>query len=182
MEVDKRTNMKEEDLPSLPPISGKDLKSIIDVLSSIKNPNDKKKKLLTNSEINSLANLRFQDGEQILSLQYRWFVYEIIWILSKKGFDITYNFLNMNWEKILGNANIRKKILFENPLMEKSREKFLVDMEIYRNKNEVVEGGEACKKCLSTSTISVEKQMRSADEPVTIRVTCLECGYKWTAQ
>ena len=168
------------ELPPLPPISSKQLKGVVDILISLKD--EKGEKLLTKEQATELASLRFSNGETILNLEHRWFIYEMVWLVNKKGYEITTNFLSVNWEKALGSHNIRKKMFFENPLMEGPKEKFAVDMEIYRNKSEVVVGGEACRKCRSSSTISLEVQCRSADESVTIKVTCLECGYKWTAQ
>ena len=178
--TDSMEENKEEELPPLPPISTKAVKGISDVLTSLNTENGDS--LVSKEESKNLASLRFKNGEIILSLEERWFVYEIIWLLSEKGYEQTYNFLSNDWEKALGSMNIRKKMLFENPLMDPQKEKFAVDMEIYRNKTEVVVGGESCRRCKSGSTISVEKQMKSCDELVSIKVTCLACGYKWSAQ
>jgi transcription elongation factor S-II len=38
-----------------------------------------------------------------------------------------------------------------------------------------------CKKCRSTRCTYYEMQTRSADEPATIFVTCLDCGKHWRA-
>ena len=73
-------------------------------------------------------------------------------------------------------------MLFENPLMSPLKEKFAIDMEIYRNKSDVVVGSEKCRRCKSESTISSEKQTRCADEMTSIKVYCNDCGFKWTAQ
>ena len=138
--------------------------------------------LVNKEEAKTLENLKFKNGENILSLQYKWFVYEIIWLLNKKGYEITYNYLNANWETFFGSHNIRKKMLFENPLMESTREKFLIDMEIFRKKSDLTEAGEKCKRCQSESTVSIEKQTRSCDEAVSISIWCQSCGFKWRAQ
>ena len=42
----------------------------------------------------------------------------------------------------------------------------------------IVEGIQ-CKKCKSKNTISSERQTRRADEPPTLFVKCLNCGYEW---
>ena len=36
-----------------------------------------------------------------------------------------------------------------------------------------------CGKCKSTKTTSYQVQTRSADEPMTVFVTCMDCGNKW---
>ncbi len=37
-----------------------------------------------------------------------------------------------------------------------------------------------CPKCKKRNTFVEERQVRSADEPATQFITCLECGNKWT--
>ena len=74
---------KEEELPPLPPISTKAVKGISDVLTLLKAENGDP--LVSKDESKNLASLRFRNGEIILSLEERWFVYEIIWLLAEKG-------------------------------------------------------------------------------------------------
>ena len=136
---------------------------------------------ISKSEADTLTGLKFSDGEKILSLEEVWFIYEMVWVLKQVGYEKTLNFLSVNWEKVLGKMNIRKKMLFENPLMEKTKEKFALDMEIYRNKVDV-EKGEPCKRCRSENTISKGTFARSADEPEVIKIYCVSCGFRWTAQ
>ena len=148
-------------------------------------------KLLDKQEAQTLLDLKLDD-EPLLNED--WFTYEVMWLIVKLGYQTTYNFLAIDWNKRfielnskmgkaeLNTEDIRKTILFDNPLMESSREKFLVDMEIFRNKPEVVVGGETCRKCNSDSTIAVESQTRSADEAQTIKIRCLQCGWRWQAQ
>ena len=131
----------------------------------------------------TLTSMKFERGDNILTLEDRPFVYEVVNMINKLDYDVVYNFLNTDWEKVFGQgAGLRKHILFENPLLESSKEKLAMDMEIFRNKVDVSVGAVDCKKCGSSETLSVEKQMRSSDEPMTIRVTCLQCKHKWTAQ
>lgn len=41
-------------------------------------------------------------------------------------------------------------------------------------------GGEfTCSKCKSNKTSFYEKQTRSSDEPMTVFITCLNCGKHW---
>jgi len=156
---------------SLPPLNKKE--SVSSVL--------KKLTVLTDEQIKELTELKFSDGEAILTLEDRNFLYEIAWLIKEKDYEITYNFLSADWEKVLGSHNIRKKMLFENPLLEKAKDKFYLDMNIYKTRISV-EAGEKCRKCGSTETISVSKQTRSADEAATIKITCINCKFRWTAQ
>ena len=136
---------------------------------------------INKDEANSLAALKFNNGEYKLTLEDRNFVYEMVWLLNQVGFEKTFNFLSTDWEKVLGSHNIRKRMLFENPLMEKTRDKFILDMDIFKNSVEV-EAGEKCRKCGSEETISVVLQLRSADEASSIKHVCLGCGKKWASQ
>ena len=136
---------------------------------------------LKDNEIKNLTELKFINGEPILTLDDTNFLYEIVWLIKEKGYDIAYNFLSVDWEKVLGSEDIRKKMLFENPLMEKAKDKFYIDMNIYKTRV-TVEAGEKCRKCGSTETISASKQTLSADEQATIKITCINCKFRWTAQ
>lgn len=168
----------------LPKIPKKLIRSVTKILTDIKKPDGTD--LLTKSEAETLANLQFsQSGRPVLTTEDFEFMYEIIWMIVQPeiGYQNVYNFLSTDWEIIFGTTpNIRKKILFENPLLSGAREKFLVDMEIYRNKIDVEEAGEECPKCQSSSTVSATKQKRSADEMAAITIFCTDCKYKWYAQ
>lgn len=141
---------------------------------------DKIQSLLTEKQFQELTQLKFSSGEKILSGE-DYFTYEIAWLLYKLGFTITYNFLNAGWDKVLTGEDIRRQMLFENPLLEKAKDKFILDMNIYKTRIEV-EAGEKCRKCGSIETISATKQTRSADEAATIKILCLNCKFRWTAQ
>ncbi len=131
----------------------------------------------------SLESLKFQRGDNILTLEDRPFIYEIVDMLSVLDFVVVYNFLNAGWEKVFGSeTDLRRKIIFENPLLEKSKDKMAMDMEIYRSKVEVTVGAYDCKKCGSSETLTVTKQTRSSDEAATVMVSCLQCQHKWKAQ
>ena len=61
----------------------------------------------------------------------------------------------------------------------------LIRLKSVRDKNKYEQNMEAatdsfkCRKCRSTKCTYYELQTRSADEPMTIFITCLECGTKW---
>jgi DNA-directed RNA polymerase subunit M/transcription elongation factor TFIIS len=61
----------------------------------------------------------------------------------------------------------------------------LIRLKSIRDKNKYEQNMEAatdsfkCRKCHSTKCTYYELQTRSADEPMTIFITCLDCGTKW---
>jgi transcription elongation factor S-II len=61
----------------------------------------------------------------------------------------------------------------------------LIDAKIKRDKNKYEINMEAstdsftCRKCKSNKCTYYQMQTRSADEPMTTFVTCLECGQRW---
>jgi DNA-directed RNA polymerase subunit M/transcription elongation factor TFIIS len=63
--------------------------------------------------------------------------------------------------------------------------KELIDKKIKKDKSKLNENIQAstnmftCKKCKSKKCTYYELQTRSADEPTTIFVTCLDCGKNW---
>ena len=63
--------------------------------------------------------------------------------------------------------------------------KTLLDQKIKRDANKFTTNIQAstdmftCKKCKSKRCTYYEMQTRSADEPATIFVTCLDCGKNW---
>lgn len=157
-------------LPKLPEINKGLIQDVETTLVSLNVEKD---------EAKALTDLNFVNNGPILTMEDRYFIYEVLGMLKKVGYEETYKFLNQGWEYSLG---IRKKMLFESPLMRRAREKFQVDMEIYRNKPDPVTHGEKCLKCQSDSTISITTQTKSSDEISTIKVKCLQCGFRWTAQ
>lgn len=164
--------------PSVPVVKSE---SLTEILHSLKRSDGQQ--LVDYNQAVALTSLKFERGDQILTLMDRPFVYEVVNMLNSLDYDVVYNFLDTKWERVFGRGpGLRKKIIFENPLLASSKEKLSLDMEIFRNKVDVAKGAVDCKKCGSDETIAVEKQLKAADEPMTIRVTCLQCGHKWTAQ
>lgn len=164
--------------PAVPNIANQ---TIVGVLPTIKKSDGTS--LVDYNQAVGLSNIKFTTGEPVLSLTDRYFVYEVVNLLNDLDYEVVFNFLSTDWIKVFGNVHdLRKKILFENPLMEPAREKLKMDMEIFRGKVDVGVGSVNCRRCNSTETISIESQTRSGDEMISVRVSCLQCGYKWQAQ
>lgn len=113
-------------------------------------------------------------GQQLLSLDDPQFVYNIAGFIRnpKGGFESTYTYLT---DPALQEYRSKDEILFMSPLLKPARDKADIDAEILRNKVLVTKGVK-CRRCGSSNTISAEKQIRSADEPMTVIVSCLNCG------
>ena len=171
----------EPDLPKLERSKGTGNSSNKGMVSTLLSVKKNGKSILTNDQGKELSSLKFRDGEYRLTLEDRNFIYEIMWLLKEVGFDKTFNFLSADWEKVLGSHNIRKRMLFENPLLDRARDKFILDMDIFKTTVQV-EAGEKCRKCGSEETISVVSYIRSLDEPPRVAVKCLACSHKWNAQ
>lgn len=133
--------------------------------------------LISSDEISLLEKIYLTNNDPFfrLSDDTKSVIYEIISQIYAKGFTNVYNTLiSKKWTK-------RSEYFFQNsPEMELSRQKASIDKEIFNSKIEASKGAFKCRRCGSEETISVEKQMRRADEPTTIKVTCLSCGNKWT--
>ena len=138
--------------------------------------------LTTPDQAGYLMGLTFSTGEPILTLSDRSFVYEIVNMLYQLNYEDVKEFLDQDWIQKVGSQNTRRKILFESPLMIKSKLRQDLDMEIFRGELDVAQGMVNCKRCGSENTIAMKSQTRSGDEGMTIKVTCIQCGYKWTAQ
>jgi len=155
------------------PVNVSTMTNLTGVMGSIKKEDGSP--LLTVNEITTLSNLSFDNGEKMLDMNDRYFIYEIVNILHELGYEKTYEYLN----SLRNMGGSKREMLFDNPLLTPAKDKLSLDMEIFRNKVDVTHGDVDCRKCGSDNTISVQKQMRSADEPMTTFVTCQQCGNKW---
>lgn len=59
------------------------------------------------------------------------------------------------------------------------RLKSIRDKNKYEQSLEAVTDSFTCRKCKSKKCTYYELQTRSADEPMTLFITCIECGTKW---
>ena len=99
-------------------------------------------------------------------------------------------YLNLSNEKLITdllNKEITPKILANMTHQEMNPEhwKDLIDKKSKRDANKYINNAQAstdmftCRKCKSKRCTYYELQTRSADEPATIFVTCLDCGKNW---
>nr|QDY51860.1 transcription factor S-II [Mimiviridae sp. ChoanoV1] len=86
----------------------------------------------------------------------------------KKNEFTPYQLVNMNYQE-----------LFPENWKELIDMKFKKDKVLYESKKEAMTDKFVCKRCGSRETCYYEVQTRSADEPMTIFITCLNCGNRW---
>lgn len=54
------------------------------------------------------------------------------------------------------------------------------EVEEFKKNNQATSNAFTCKKCKMKKCQISERQTRSGDEPATVFITCLECGYSFT--
>jgi len=121
----------------------------------------------------ALLGLTYANGSKIITLSNLGVLVEI-----RQMFDQLP--ANEVWE-ILHNAVDAKNILWDQPSMEAGRRAVEQEINLQQlEESQGVEGIETCKYCQCKRVNIRAKQTRSADEPMTIRFTCPECGKSWT--
>lgn len=135
--------------------------------------------ILSEDQISKLTDITLSNGRKFFSIDNdrdRDGIYMILGDFDKYPFDDVYTALTRR------KYNSKDEYIFEeSPGMGFSRYKAKIDTEIFKNKIETVPGTFKCRKCTSEETIAMESQMRSADEPATIVVTCVMCANTWKA-
>lgn len=87
--------------------------------------------------------------------------------------------INRDKLKNILNDLLAKKINFTLQYFNDSREKYLLDFKISTSEIEIEEGIYTCNKCGKNKTTKIQLQTRSADEPMTNFIRCINCGSKW---
>jgi len=97
------------------------------------------------------------------------------------------NLKNIEFQKTILSENIEPQTIafMTHHEMNPERWAVLIQQKILRDQSKLTTNIEAstdmytCKKCKSKKCTYYELQIRSADEPATIFVTCLDCGKHW---
>ena len=76
-------------------------------------------------------------------------------------------------------VNLTIQELFPEHWKQLIDEKYRKNKVLYETKKEAMTDQFKCRKCGSRETCYYEMQTRSADEPMTIFITCLNCGNRW---
>lgn len=151
------------------------LEDLLRKINFTKNPESEDIRM-TEDQIWRLTSLTSKTDVPIFNLTNVSILYDIIGGILDFGFDNFMLFL----EDIIQNDKIKfSEILFSSPIFDRERDLFFINLERSRRKVGTSKGLLKCPNCKSQSTESIEKQTRSADEPMTIISTCLECGKTW---
>lgn len=103
---------------------------------------------------------------------------------------------NINSDSYIGNKSFMKKItspdfnlsniaflnsqeIFPEHWKKMLDDKYKRDKKLYEEKQEAMTDQFKCGRCKSKKCTYYELQTRSADEPMTIFITCLNCGNRW---
>nr|QBK90625.1 MAG: transcription factor S-II [Pithovirus LCPAC104] len=131
------------------------------------------KRLISDQEILSIKN------RDIIDYKDTGLILVIVNLIREIGYKDLNNFLD-KVSFLKDKRSIKSEIIFNNPLTKNLQEKSIENIKSYEKKPENVEGlfGE-CAKCKSLKISYVQIQTRSADEPMTIIITCVECDNTW---
>jgi DNA-directed RNA polymerase subunit M/transcription elongation factor TFIIS len=86
---------------------------------------------------------------------------------------------SMKVDEIIMEIKERKYNDYLSKLFKESEDEFRKEIIKILTPIQVVEGLFECPRCKSKKTKSTEVQTRSADEPPTYFILCLNCGYRW---
>jgi DNA-directed RNA polymerase subunit M/transcription elongation factor TFIIS len=100
---------------------------------------------------------------------YKWCVYGVVGLLCQ----------NTDKKEVLKDIKAGK-IGWQNPTYDNVAAKIEEFDNYLIIPFEVVEGVTECPRCKSRRTLNVQKQTRSADEPMTTFSRCVDCGFQWT--
>ena len=124
---------------------------------------------------------------KLKKLVRKWESKEFVALYMDRLRSIYINLKNPNFLAQIKNKEITPQQLSKMTHQEFNPEhwKELIERKIKRDSSKYVMNIEAstdmytCKKCKSKKCHYFEMQTRSADEPTTIFVTCLDCGKQW---
>ncbi len=143
------------------------------LVSRLKSFRDSTKgQLLSDGEISKLLSLLRPDGQRLIYTSDDW--YNVTAQIYQFKFEPIYNVLS---SQVWPNFN---EVYRRLPIFELSKRRQRVDIAALRKQVEIAEGVFKCGKCGSEETLSKQKQVRGADEPMTLFIRCVHCGTQWT--
>lgn len=126
---------------------------------------------LSAEQVNTLVNLEYANGGRILSKDRPQVTIDTINLLQKLPFENVVTYLR--------ESSSSKDLVMNSPLLENERERVQLEVDNLQSTIEAEEGVHQCESCGSERTIAFQKQVRSADEPMSTFVRCLGCGKRW---
>ena len=143
------------------------VETIRDILENVKEPQ------LTSKQREDLLALQYSRNSKdlILSRERRDVLLEILGLIVDIGFEKTMSYLR--------STTSPEDLLQNLPNLREEKGKLDVEATLLRQKERGIKGVGKCGKCGSGELVFVENQRRSADEPATVSVRCIQCGNKW---
>ena len=135
---------------------------------------------LSTDQANRLASLTV-NGYPLLSVNDRNSLYSIVTMIKQLDFEQAMTYMDelLRSRSFDSISQAVDAIVYDSQLLAKVRSKTIADLENFKRKKSTAKGLYTCRVCGSKETISVEKQLRSADEPMTLIITCVVCGKTW---
>lgn len=129
--------------------------------------------LVTKEDLPRLTELKYPNGAPIFNLQNRDALYAGLSILLQNDLQTALDFFSTVKEP--------SDLTFKSPQMHNAEEKYLLGIRTLKAKSEVLiaEGIFECPRCHNKRINYTEKQIRSADEPTTLFLLCVECQFQW---
>lgn len=131
-------------------------------------------------EIALMLGIRWNDGFQVLTMDNPELVYEFTSICIQSP-NIEMACININHVTSKVAREFGAKIILDTFPFVKEWNEYIADIDRAKNAIDLIEGEIQCKKCGSLRTNTVRIQMRSADEPTTVKSICHACGFRWTS-
>lgn len=132
-----------------------------------------------------IFNYSLKEAEQRKVLK-KWDNHRFVKIYLDRLRSVYLNLNNTIIEQInSGTIKVHKIAFMTHQEMSPDRWSKLIEAKIKRDKNKFETNVEAatdtftCRKCKSNKCTYYQMQTRSADEPMTTFVTCIECGNRW---
>lgn len=132
-----------------------------------------------------IFNYSLKEAEQKKVLK-KWDNHRFVKIYLDRLRSVYLNLNNTIIEQInSGTIKVHKIAFMTHQEMSPDRWSKLIEAKIKRDKNKFETNVEAatdtftCRKCKSNKCTYYQMQTRSADEPMTTFVTCIECGNRW---
>lgn len=126
---------------------------------------------MTSEEKQRIVNYQGRDGSYLLSQDKPELFTEIINQLANFSPDE----LLAQWDA----ANDDRDVMIKSPFIQPQRDALQMQIDNLQKKLDIEKGIYQCDRCGKNETIGIEKQIRSADEPMSTKVRCLNCGKNW---
>ncbi len=155
-------------------INNKTTESVYDILKTFFK-DDNRYNTISQSQYNKLFNIMDIDIFKPLNKDKISIFYQTIGFIKESGYEKTLQFFEDHYKSELSWTD---QIQYY-PTLDKYRREVEIEADLLRNKPIESSSGYICLNCKSTNTISFQKQVRSADEPMSTFISCLSCGYKY---